>query len=511
MYIGDYLARRCVYTPAKIAIVDAATEPVTRLTYRELNQRANRLAAWLRAVGVDRGDRLAMLAHDGIHFYDAFFACGKLGAIFVPLNWRLHPREIESQIRQTSPKILFHSWEEPMKTAVASLQTSSGLPRLLPLVDEATFDFRQALETAAPAPVTCESLTASDTACLLFTGGTTGLPKAAQMSHGQIVWNMIDSMLGDVLGTDTFLNLFPLFHTGGLFAFSMPILIQGGTVIQTKKFDPLQVLNLIESERVTIFGGVPTIFQMLTAAPNWAKTDLSSLRYCMSGGAPMPVPLIQQYQKEKGVVFRQGFGMTEFGPGVFSLASEDAERKAGSIGKPNFFVDARVVDLGTNKPLPPGEAGELVLRGPAAMTGYFGNPEASRAAFDAENYLHTGDLAYVDEEGYFFIVDRLKEMFISGGENVYPAEIEAVLYKHPAVAMCAVIGMKDEKWGEVGRAFVVPKEGEQVDEEMLLAFLRANLAKYKVPKAIVIRDSLPLSGAGKILKAELRKEQRAEG
>jgi fatty-acyl-CoA synthase len=291
----------------------------------------------------------------------------------------------------------------------------------------------------------------------------------------------------------------------------MPILIQGGTVIQTKKFDPVQVLDLIEAERVTILGGVPTIFQMLTAAPNWTKANLSSLRYCMSGGAPMPVPLIRQYQKEKGVVFRQGFGMTEFGPGVFSLASADAERKAGSIGKPNFFVDARVVDPATNAPLPPGEVGELVLRGPSAMTGYFGNPEASQAAFDAENYLHTGDLAYVDEEGYFFIVDRLKEMFISGGENVYPAEIEAALYKHPAVAMCAVIGVKDEKWGEVGRAFVVRKENQDVDERTLLTFLREHLAKYKVPKSIVFRESLPLSGAGKILKSELRKEQRAEG
>jgi fatty-acyl-CoA synthase len=505
MYIGDYLARRCVYTPEKIALVDAATVPAARFTYRDLNQRTDRLANWLRSVGIGKGDRVAMLAYDGVHFYDAFFACGKLGAIFVPLNWRLHPAEIENQIRQTSPQILFHSWEEPMKTAVTSLQTSSGLPRLLPLVDETTLDFRQALKTATTTPVTCESLTESDTACLLFTGGTTGLPKAAQMSHGQIVWNMINSMLGDVLGTDTFLNIFPLFHAGGLFAFSMPILIQGGTVIQTKKFDPAQVLDLIEAERVTIFGGVPTIFQMLTAAPNWKESDLSSLRYCMSGGAPMPVPLIQKYQREKGVVFRQGFGMTEFGPGVFSLASADAERKAGSIGKPNFFVDARVVNQATNKPLPPGKVGELMLRGPSAMTGYFGNPEASREAFDEENYLHTGDLAYVDDEGYFFIVDRLKEMFISGGENVYPAEIEAVLYKHPAVAMCAVIGVKDEKWGEVGRAFVVRKENQTVDEQTLLAFLRGHLANYKVPKSIVFRESLPLSGAGKILKSELRK------
>jgi fatty-acyl-CoA synthase len=511
MYIGDYLARRCVYTPEKIAIVDVTTAPARRFTYHELNQRANRLASWLRANGVGKGDRVSMLAQDGVHFYDAFFACGKLGAIFVPLNWRLHPREIENQLRQTSPKILFHSWEGNIKSAIEHLQSCADMPRLLPLDDGKAFDVRQAIASAATTPVACESLTESDTACLLFTGGTTGQSKAAQMSHGQIVWNMINSMLGDVLGSDTFLNIFPMFHTGGLFAFSMPILLQGGTVIQTNRFDAAQILNLIATERVTILAGVPTIFQMLTTSPHWAEADLSLLRYCMSGGAPMPVPLIQQYQKEKGVVFRQGFGMTEFGPGVFSLSSEDAERKAGSIGKPNFFVDARVVNAQTKKPLPPREVGELVLRGPSAMTGYFGNDAAARAAFDDENYFHTGDLAYVDEEGYFFIVDRLKDMFISGGENVYPAEIEAALYKHPAVAMCAVIGVADEKWGEVGRAFVVLKKSSQDDAAELLAFLQNHLAAYKVPKSIMFRKSLPLSGAGKILKAELKKEYSEVG
>jgi len=506
MYIGDYLARRCVYTPEKIALIELAGETAQRFTHRELNDRANRLANWLRVQGVNKGDRVAMLAYDGTHFYDGFFACGKLGAIFVPLNWRLHARELEQQIRQTTPKVFIYSSEAPMNTIAGHLQHCAEMPQFLPLASAGEFDLKKAMQSAATNAVTCESLRESDTACLLFTGGTTGKPKAAQMSHGQIVWNMLNSMLGDVLGTDTFLNIFPLFHAGGLFAFSLPILIQGGMVIQTKKFDPAQALDLIEAERVTIFGGVPTVFQMLTTAPNWEKADLRSLRYCMSGGAPMPVPLIQRYQKEKGVVFRQGFGMTEFGPGVFSLASEDAGHKAGSIGKPNFFVDARVVDSATNQPLPPKAIGELVLRGPSATTGYFDDPAASRAAFDEENYLHTGDMAYVDDEGYFFIVDRLKDMFISGGENVFPAEIEAVLYQHPAVAMCAVVGKKEEKWGEVGRAFVVLKENHTIDEPTLLFFLREHLASYKVPKSIVFKESLPLSGAGKILKTALRDE-----
>jgi len=505
VYIGDYLARRCVYTPDKIALVDAATSPAQRFTYSALNQRANQLASRLRAQGIGQGERVAMLAHDGIHFYDAFFACCKLGAIFVPLNWRLHPREIEVQVRQTSPRVLIHGAGSSIADALAHLKSRGLLTTFLSLYDNDNLELRAVLANAEAAPVTCEALRENDTACLLFTGGTTGAPKAAQISHGQIVWNTFNALLAEVLGTDTFLNLFPLFHAGGLFAFSVPLLILGGTVVQTQKFEPEQVLALIARERITIFGGVPTVFQMLASAKNWDEADLSSLRYCLSGGAPMPVALMQKYQREKGVVFRQGFGMTEFGPDVFSLASEDAERKAGSIGKPNFFVDARVVDSETKQALPAKQIGELVLRGPSAMSGYFNNPSASQAAFDNENYFHTGDLAYVDEEGYFFIVDRLKDMFISGGENVYPSEIEAVLYKHPAVAMCAVVGMKDEKWGEVGRAFVVRKAGMLIDEAAGLDFLREHLAAYKVPKSVVFMEALPLSGAGKILKAELRK------
>lgn len=502
MYLGDYLARRCVYTPEKTALVDAETGH--QLTYRALNARANRLGNWLRTSGIGRGDRVAMLAYDGVHFYDALFACGKLGAIFVPYNWRLHPREIEGQVRQTTPRLLIYAEEQPMNAVIDHLRTCREMPQLLSL-DE----MHQTLASSPKDPVTCEALTELDTACLLFTGGTTGTPKAAQMSHRQIVWNTFNANLADVLPTDTFLNIFPLFHAGGFFAFSVPLLILGGTVIQTKKFDPAPVLELIEKERVTIFGGVPTIFQSLTTAPNWSGVDLSSVRYCLSGGAPMPVPLIRKFQTEKDVVFRQGFGLTEFGPDVFSLASADAKRKAGSIGKPNFFVDARIVHPETNTPVPPNEVGELVLRGPVATTGYFRDEAATREAFDEENYFHTGDLAYVDGEDYFFIVDRLKDMFISGGENVYPAEIEAALYEHPAVAMCAVIGVSDAKWGEVGKAFVVLNKNRQIKETDLLNYLRDRLARYKVPKSVVFVETLPISGAGKVLKSELRKQELA--
>ncbi len=445
-----------------------------------------------------------MLAHDGCHFYDAFFACSKLGAVFTPLGWRLHPREIARLIGSVAPTILFHDHNvsaliEPLGEPLGELRHRPAMHPCATL--DAICDGTGEVPISEE-PVTCERLREADIACLLFTGGTTGRPKAARISHRQIVWNTFNTHLSDIHGTDAFLNVFPLFHTGGLFAFSIPILLLGGTVIQTRRFDPDQVLELIESERASMFAGVPTMFQMLTTSPRWAEADLGSLRFCMSGGAPMPVPLIERYQRDKGVVFRQGFGMTEFGPGAFSLSAADAVRKAGSIGKPNFFVDAQVVDqLGTT--VPPGEVGELVLRGPSAFSGYFGDPQANDSAFDHDGYFHTGDLARIDDEGYFYIVERLKDMFVSGGENVYPAEIEAALHTHPAVSMCAVVAKAHDKWGEVGVAFVVP--AAEVSAEALLAHLENRLARFKIPREIRLVTELPLSGAGKVLKTELKK------
>ena len=318
-----------------------------------------------------------------------------------------------------------------------------------------------------------------------------------------IAWNTLNTVIHDVTHDDVYLNVFPMFHTGGLFVYTLPQVIFGGTTILLRQFDPAKVLRLIERERVTIFAGVPTMYQMLTQAPNWETADLSSLRFCTSGGAPLPVPLVQKYTREKEIRFKQGFGMTEFGPGIFALAPEDAIRKAGSIGRPNFYVDARVVD-DDNNPLGPNQVGELVLKGPSYCSGYFGDPEATAEAVDGEGWFHTGDLAKHDEEWYFYIVDRKKNMFISGGENVYPAEIEKALYEHPAVHMCAVIGVPHEKWGEVGKAYVVLKPGATATEDELIAFMRDRLARYKVPKSVEFMDELPISGAGKILKRELR-------
>jgi fatty-acyl-CoA synthase len=511
MYIGDYLGRRALYTPDQLAVVDAGKNPHRTFTYSELNNRANRLANWLRdGAGVQKGDRVAMVAHDGVEYLDAFFACGKLGAALSAMNWRLHWRELAALVEKTAPKVLIYSDEFSEKIAQVAANTDviaqflhiegNGIPN--------SRYYEKTLSDSVLRPVTTEDLHEEDIACLIFTGGTTGLPKAAEISHRMIAWNALNTIIHDLQHGDVTVNTFPLFHTGGLLVYTLPLLILGGTVVLTRRFDAGQVLTLLEEYAATVYAGVPTMYQMMTAAPNWESADLSNLRFCTSGGAPLPVSLVEQFQREKGIQFKQGFGMSEFGPGVFALAQEDAIRKAGSIGRPNFFVDARIVDE-YNQPLPPGSVGELVLRGPSMCSGYFNDAEASAAVVDEEGWFHTGDLATKDEYEYFTIVDRKKDMFISGGENIYPNEIEQVLYRHPAVEMCAVVGIPDERWGEIGKAFIVVRGGMTVSQDELFAHMHHYLAGYKVPKQIEFRSALPISAAGKILKRELVGEAKA--
>lgn len=505
MYVGDYLGRRALYSPDQLAVVDAGKVPHRTFTYSELNNRANRLANWLRdGAGIQQGDRVAILAYNGVEYLDAFFACGKLGAILVALNWRLHWRELQQLIEKTTPKVMIYSDE--FKEVIGQITDErTPIKHLIHIEGKGLPNsryFEKTLSDSMLRPVVTESVTEEDIACLIFTGGTTGLPKAAQVSHRMIGWNTLNTIIHDLQHGDVTVNTFPLFHTGGLLVYTTPLLILGGTVILTRKFDAEQVLSLLEEYSATVYAGVPTMYQMMTTAPNWAETDLSNLRFCTSGGAPLPVYLVEKFQTEKGVQFKQGFGMTEFGPGVFALAQEDAVRKAGSIGRPNFFVDAQIVDE-HNHPVAPGQVGELVLRGPSMCSGYFNDPDASASVVDEEKWFHTGDLAVMDDQHYFTIVDRKKDMFISGGENIYPTEIEHVLYKHPAVEMCAVVGIPDEKWGELGKAFIVLKAGQSITKDELMAHMQHFLAGYKVPRTIEFRNSLPISAAGKILKREL--------
>lgn len=510
MNIGDYLGRRELYTPDKLAIIDAGKSPELRLTFRQWNRRVNRLANWLRTeAGVGYRDRVAILAQDGVEHLDLFHACSKLGAIHTPLNWRLHWRELVGILERTTPRVIFFSDKfagmvaEIQRAMVDTPARGSHLVHLDAAGLDGSLAYDAVLAAAPETPAQFAALEAEDIACLLFTGGTTGLPKGAQISHRQLCWNVLNTVIHDVRHDDIYLNVFPLFHTGGLFTYLSSQVIFGNTTILVRQFDPAQVLELIAREQVTIFAGVPTMYQMLTQAPNWTDADLASLRFCTSGGAPLPVALVEQYTREKGVRFKQGFGMTEYGPGLFALAPEDAIRKAGSIGRPNFFVDVRVVDE-QNQPLGARQPGELVIKGPSGCSGYWNDPAATAAAFDAEGWFHTGDIVEYDEEWCFYVRDRKKDMFISGGENVYPAEIEQVIYKHPGVLMCAVVGLPDARWGEVGVACVVVRPGSEVHQDELLDLLRKHLAPYKIPKRIEFMPSLPLSGMGKILKRELR-------
>jgi fatty-acyl-CoA synthase len=510
MYIGDYLGRRNLYSADKLALRDYGKDPVVSLTFREFNELANRFGNWLRgAAGVSKGDRVAILARDGFEHLVCFHACSKSGAIHTALNWRLHWRELVGLVENTRPKAILYSadFRETVEQIRSELGSSpAAIKNYVHLEGEGipgSLLFGQILADSDPAAVTCEELDAEDTACLLFTGGTTGLAKGAMISHRMIAWNVLNTVIHDITHSDIYLNVFPLFHTGGLFTYLSSQVILGNTTLLVRQFDPIQVLDLIEKERVTVFAAVPTMYQMLSEAPNWPSTDLASLRFCTSGGAPLPVPLIEKFASEKGIRFKQGFGMTEFGPGLFALAPQDAISKAGSIGRPNYFVDVRVVDE-DNQPVGAGVPGELVLKGKSGFSGYFNQPEASRAAFDEEGWFHTGDIVRYDSDWYFYVLDRKKDMFISGGENVYPVEIETVLYRHPAVQMCAVIGIPDPKWGEVGVACVVPKPSSNPTEVELLEYMQSRLARFKVPKKVLLLDSLPLSAMGKILKRELR-------
>ncbi len=506
MYIGDYLGRRTIYSPEALAVVDAGKTPELRLTYAQMNERANRLANGLvDLASIGHGDRVAMLALDGVEHLDVLFACGKLGAIHTALNWRLHWRELQQILAEVTPTVLIY--DDAFKDSVAELAQADSSVRHWVHLDGTGIpdsrDFNELLTAAPATPRTCETLIEEDIAAIVFTGGTTGLPKGAQISHRQIAWNGLNSVIHDVNRNDVYLNVFPMFHVGGLFVYTLPQVIMGGTTVLLKRFDPERVLELLQRERATIFAAVPAMYQMLTQARIWADADLSSLRFCTSGGAPLPVPLVEQYTREKGIRFKQGFGMTEFGPGLFALAPEDAIRKAGSIGRPNFYIDARIVDA-ENRPLGPNQVGELVLKGPSIASGYFNNAAAWGKVIDEDGWFHTGDLARYDEDWHFYIVDRLKDMFISGGENVYPAEIEAAMYRHPAVFQCAVVGVPDPKWGEVGKAFVVLKPDQAASVEELLTHLNEQLARYKIPRHVEFVTALPISAAGKVLRRELR-------
>ncbi|HZT99857.1 MAG TPA: long-chain fatty acid--CoA ligase [Ktedonobacteraceae bacterium] len=498
IHVGEWLARREQLTPEKVGLVDVETQ--TRLTYHVLNLRARALAALLRLeYDIQKGDRVTILAVNTPEYLDAFFACALIGAILVPLNWRLTVHELTAILSDCAPKLLIHDKGYQQKavevvTAVNASQVTSM--QLLPM---STFPGAEA-SLAQPA-VPFQTPDGEEAALILYTSGTTGIPKGAILSHRMITWNAINTQVSwGLWDTDITPTFAPFFHAGGLNVLTTPLYHCGGTVVLLRSSEPAVVLRAIEQEQCTIVFAVPTVFQMLMEHPHFDTCDLASVRFCVTGGSSCPLPIIHRYAA-RGLQFRQGYGLTEVGVNCFSLAPEDAVRKAGSVGRPVFHSRARIVD-GDDRDVAPDEVGELVLDGPHVCSGYWRRPAATAEA-QRNGWWHTGDLVRCDEEGYYSIVGRKKDMFISGGENVYPAEIEGVLATHPAIAEVAVIARPDSKWGEVGLAVVVPRT-DNLTAEGVIAFCSDKLARYKIPRAVVFTDALPRNAMGKVMKAELR-------
>jgi fatty-acyl-CoA synthase len=496
----DWLHRRATLTPDALALIDATTPDHRRITYREWNASANRTAHFLAELGVQKGDRVAVLAKNSTAYLDIWFASGKLGAILQNLNWRLSPAELQTLLEDAVPTVLIYGSEfEEVVTALRS--PLSFLQSVVSLDGASPIPFSQ--RDTLPDTFTATEIGLDDPWVICYTGGTTGTPKGAILTHGNIFWNSVNTVMSWGLDSNdlTILNS-PLFHTGGLNVFTAPLVHIGGASIVCRDFNADLFYDLLESYPVTLFFAVPTMFIALQQHPRWGSADFSKLKLLISGGAPCPLPVFEKFWA-KGVDFKTGYGLTEAGPNTFWLPKALVYSKPGAVGYPLFHVDVKVVD-GAGTECKAGELGELLIRGPHVCTGYWNNPTATTAAI-REGWLHTGDLAVMDEDGVYSIVGRSKEMIISGGENIYPAEIESVLAGHPNVAEVAVIGIPDDKWGEVGCACIVPF-GDSPAESDLLAFAATRLARYKLPRRFVIVAELPKTGAGKIDKKVLQQQ-----
>ncbi|KHL12469.1 fatty-acyl-CoA synthase [Mumia flava] len=500
--IGSWPARRSRSTPQATALVYGGRTT----TYAALHARVTALAHALRARGIDPGDRVAYLGPNHPAFVETMFATHALGAIFVPLNFRLAAPEVAYMLDDSGASLLVHAPENA--DAVAALEAYAGARIALGAPgagDEAYEDLLAssgADDDPSRVPAVDVPVAASDPALILYTSGTTGRPKGAVLTHDNLLANAINLLVDvDVATDEVTLVGAPLFHVAALDQTLIPTILKGGTCVIMPTWDVDACFDLIAEHRVTWMFGVSAMFAGLAQSPRWSGADLSSIRTVMSGGAPVPESLIRTYQ-ERGLTFCQGYGMTETAPGATFLRPEQSIAKAGTAGTPCFFVDVRVVDA-DGADVAPGVPGEVLVAGANVTPGYWNRPDATAAAF-TDGWLRTGDVATVDDDGYLTIVDRVKDMFISGGENVYPAEVEAVLFAHDGVAEAAVIGVPDERWGEVGAAYVVARPGARLDVDDLRAFARTRLAGYKVPAHWHLVDDLPRTGSGKVRKPDLR-------
>jgi long-chain acyl-CoA synthetase len=482
------------------------------LTYEHVDEASGRVAAALLALGLRRGDRVAVQLPNLPEFLLCYFGILKAGLIMVPLNPLLKGREIAYHLRDSGSRILV-AYAPLAAEAVAGAEEADGtsvyivsppahgsqIPNQLPTGTHPFAELLDATDTGDIAPTN-----ADDTAVVLYTSGTTGKPKGAELTHFQLFMNCsVSGQLFGIRDDDVSLAVLPLFHVFGLSSVLNVVVRFGGTMALVSRFETTPVLDMMEKHRCTIFSGVPTMFFALLHADT-SEHDLSALRVGCSGGAAIPGEVIRAFEEKfPGVVILEGYGLSESASTTtFNISAE--QRKVGSIGKPIWGIQTRVVDA-ADRTLPPGpeHVGEVVIRGHNVMKGYWNNPEATAEVFH-DGWFHTGDLGYADEDGYFYIVDRKKDLVIRGGFNVYPREVEEILYSHPAIAEAAVIGRADERLGEEVVAYVALKAGAQADEQDVIAFCKDRMAAYKYPREVKFLSALPVGPTGKILKKELR-------
>jgi fatty-acyl-CoA synthase len=507
--IGYVARKRAVLTPSKTAFV-YEDRPVT---YKELNDNANRIAHVLQEKGLRKGDRISVLLKNCPEFLEIFFAAAKLGLIFVPLNFRLAGPELKYQLSNAGVRLLiFH---DVFVDRIQSIPTAIGVERgnCLFLRSGApgsracpgwASDY-EGLAKKAPVnePQPDQPVGLDDPIAIMYTSGVTGVPKGVVSSHLQTFFKCFQNHLYfDMRSDDVYLSQIPLFHSAGLFIVVLPTLSRGATFIMRQNFEPEEFAGDIERYKATIVFAFTTMWRFILQTGKLDEIDVSSIR-AVHGGGERTAPSMFEELAGKGIHMQQGFGQTE-NSFMMLLPREDILRKVGSVGLPSFFGDAWIVDK-EGRELPPGEIGEFVARGPTVMTGYWNMPEATARAMEG-GVLHTRDLGYRDNEGYFYIVDRESETYRTGGENVYPAEVEKVLVHHPKIENVAIVGVPDEKWGETGKAFVVLKDNERLTKEEIHQFLQDKVARYKFPTHVEFVKELPLTASGKIKKVDLKGE-----
>ncbi|CAM3373358.1 AMP-binding protein [Stackebrandtia soli] len=485
MKIPDPITTRAHAHPTALAVIDTLSG--ARLSYADVDLRVGRIAGALATHGVGSGDRVAILSGNRVEVIETVFACARLGAIAAPLNWRLSPGELADIVADCGPSI--------MVSDGANAALAATLAPIVVDYDDASWAAALAGADALPDWGFRDD---GDIWYLLYTSGTTGRPKGVIYTVGMALANHVN--IGTAIGltsADVTLNALPMFHTGGINLHTVPTLFAGGAAIVAHEFAPAMILRSLASE-ATAFFGVPTMYRLLADEPGFEDTTFPTMRSWASGGAAMPVPLLRSLA-ERGIVVRQGMGMTETGPTLFLIDAEHALSKAGSVGTSQVLSEVRLVDAsGVDT-----DEGELLVRGAAVTPGYWNRPDATAEAFTADGWLRSGDIARRDADGHYWIVDRLKDMYISGGENVYPAEVERVLLTHPDVAEAAVVGVPDDRWGETGQAVLVAAPGAEIDTGEVRAHCRRHLAAFKVPTHVVVLDALPRNASGKVLKARL--------